>query len=332
LFDSRWIWWNESHYPPLLSSIVASGWYVSGGFSPWFPFLIACGFGLATLGLLYGFLSRLKAHWVGIGAAFILICTPFYWELLAMQLADVPMGYFVLAMVGSLIMGTGVPDLAPTDANNPVIRKAHFQLRAQWILLSGCFAGLALLTKQEGLLLVVSCCVTWFLCLIFKIKSIQHKLKSGVALGWFIGLCPALLMWGWYRSQMAGGSNIYFSQPWERILLCLTDSHRYEVIATKFCLDLFLGFSGPLGLFWFGVLWALFPKDWRPWRTGAFRFGLLVLVILGLLYTLTYLLTPYPLEWQLYFSAQRLWIHLWPSMILLASWLIDWPTVKEIEK
>jgi hypothetical protein len=341
LFDNRWPWWNESHYPPLLPAVVSAGWYVAGSFSQWFPFLIACGFGLSTLGLLYGFLSRLKTHWVGVGAALILICTPFYWELLAQQLADVPLGYFVLAMLGSLIMGTGVPDLPQIDCkshqqddfllNLKVKRKAHFQLQAQWILLSGCFAGLALLTKQEGLLLIFSCFTAWFFCLVFKIKSIQYKLKGGFVLGWLVGLCPALLMWFWYRSQMTGLKNIYFGQPWERMLLCLADLHRYEVIGLKFFVDILSGFSGPIGLFWFGVLWALFPKDWRPCQTGAFRFGLLVLVILGLLYTLTYLLTPYPLEWQLYFSARRLWIHLWPSMILLASWLIDWPGLSSEE-
>jgi hypothetical protein len=335
LFDRRWPWWNENHYPPLLSAVVAAGWYVSGSFSPWFPFFIAVGFGLSTLGALYGFVSRLKNHWVGLGAVLVLLATPYYWEILAQQLADVPFGYFLLCVVGSLVMGSRIEPKSNLEQSVDELdlqkqnRKALLQVRYQWILLSGCFAGLVLLTKQEGVLLIISCLMAWGLMFLSKRVLVKRKLPwvltQGLLVMWLVGLVPALLMWGWYRSQMVGVKDIYFSQPWERMLLCLTDLHRYEVIWRKFVQDCFTGFSGPLGLFWFGVLWALFPKDWRPWQTGAFRFGLLVLVILGLLYTLTYLLTPYPLEWQLYFSARRLWIHLWPTMILLTSWLIDWP-------
>lgn len=129
--------WAHPHYPPLWPSAVARGFALAGHESTWVPRAMGLVFTVATVALLAATVTRARGAAQGTLAALTLVATPFFVRHGASQYADVPIAFFFLATFAFMAW--------------------HDEARSGrgFMVLAGLSASLALLTKNEGAIVLV---------------------------------------------------------------------------------------------------------------------------------------------------------------------------------
>lgn len=134
---SRNLYDGHQDYPLLLPSLIASGWKVAGTESTAIPAFIGILFTFAVVALLVSSVSFLSNDGRGFAAGLVLLGTPDFILQGSTQMADVPLGFFILLTVVLLYLSER------SEENN------------FFLMLSGMSAGFAAWTKNEGLLFLV---------------------------------------------------------------------------------------------------------------------------------------------------------------------------------
>src|SRR5215469_3214124 len=135
---SAQISWSHPDYPVLLPGLIALCWTLSGGESTLTPVAVSFIFTFATAGVLISALGVLRGRTQAWIAGALLVGTVEFVEVGAMQYADVPLSFYIVATVALLCL----QDRRPGD----------LRLTA----LAGLMAGFAAWTKNEGLLFVIA--------------------------------------------------------------------------------------------------------------------------------------------------------------------------------
>jgi hypothetical protein len=184
-----------------------------------------------------------------------------------------------------------------------------------FLILAGMAAGFSAWTKNEGILFLLLLFVLHFAVTIRK-KGRKTYVSELVAL--LTGAAPAILVILIYKMRVAASNDVIAAQGHGSTVHWLLDISRYRLVMSRFGSEL-LSFGGwsptfaiPLVLFFYFLLLGskVEKKDVAVTSIG----GLLPIVML-IGYFFVYILTPYPLEWHLESSLNRLFLQVWPLAI-----------------
>lgn len=290
--------WSHPDYPVLVPSLVVRAWLYAGKATLLGPALVAATFGFAAVALLVTALGALRAPSQGLLAGMVLLGTPFFIRHATSLYADVPLAFFFLAALVCLALD----DRAGGTTS-------------RFALLAGFSAGLAMWTKNEGLLFTG--------CLVAGIAAAGRRdgwtetRRRLVSLG--AGLLLPLLVVVSFKLTFAPPNDLLSTLSVERTLGRVTDPGRYLTVLRAYALHLAtFGANGLPGAVWplavfAGVLgWNPMERR-RAWARGAATaLGLLLaghfMVFVSMADELARLLAS---------SLDRLILQLWPSALFL---------------
>ncbi len=287
---------NPGH-PLLLPASVARLWAYSGTETTFAPGLLSFSFGAAIVASVIGALGVNRARaWI---AGAVLLAPEDYLKQVMSQMADVPLGFF--------IMGTLV-----------VLRKDHVpdwlnaaEARAM-LLLAGLLVGFGAWTKNEGIvfLAIAALLVAWTI--------FRHGRLRDVA--WFaVGLAPGILTVLYFKLVIAPGTPVYVAQQEGSpgILALVLGPERHAVVWPLLWQGLVL-WGGPLarGVVPVAIL-AAFAAALAPGGRSA-RGVCAVTFLMLAAYYLVYIITPLDIVMMVNTSFGRLLAQLWPALVLTA--------------
>jgi hypothetical protein len=281
--------WSHPDYPLLLPAFVARGWKLLGRESSSIAIALGCFFTFGCAGVTTATLGILRGARQGILAGLALAATPFLYVQGAMQCADVPLAFFILATLACLAVAD------------------RFHSRG-FAAIAGVAAALGGWTKNEGLL--------WFGALLLARAIVTHRrLMPSLLAGALPVLAPILF----FKARIATASDVFGAAGRSGMMARALDPARYHLIARE-AIRHVLSF-GPLLFGGFAILAvyvavAGLRRDKRD--RDILRTGVLALSFTTLGYGAIYLLRPLDLGWLLGTSADRLLLQLWPGMVFVA--------------
>jgi hypothetical protein len=292
-------------YPLLLPGAVARLWTYMGTDSALAPATVAMMFTFATVGLAGASLALLRTSRQAILAILVLLGTQSLVAHGASQYADIPLAFFVLATVVLLFLH----DRAEQGRG--------------LMILAGAAAGFAAWTKNEGLLFLAAIVVARCAAV-----SVRHGWRTYAGeLRWFTaGLAPVLAVVAYFKLYLAPTNDLVAGQGLAETLPRLLDAGRYLAVARVFAAEVWrLGDSGLMGAVPLLVVYLLCvgPKVNLLDRPAlATSLAALALVVSG--YVVALVTTPGDFLRLLNRSADRLLLHLWPT-IVFACFMIARP-------
>ena len=302
--------WSHWDYPLLLPLSIVRGWRYMGSETPVLPAIMGFCFTLLTLGLLLTTLTLLRGRLQGCLAAMVLLGTPFLITMGAAQFADVPLAFFILMTLGML-----------------TLQARAEEGRGGMLLLAGLAAGMAAWTKNEGILFLLVVALSLFAA---TVRTGSWREASRRTAGFLAGAMPIMLIVLAFKLLLAPTGDLAAGISWSALAEKLVDGDRYAQIARAFLL---MGISFTQGLVDVRVgmqfnpgavnillliaylLFAGIQIDRRD-RTGLLAVGA-VLCIMPAGYFFVYVMTPLDLTYHLITSLNRLFLQLWPGVILL---------------
>jgi hypothetical protein len=288
---------THGDYPLLLSGYIARCWSLLGSVDdPAVPIAVAGLFSFATVGLIAGGLAVLRGWNAATLGGLVLLGTATFLLDSPWQCADVPLGFYYLAVFVLFFVFMDSPS------------------RSRLPVLAGLALGCAAWTKDEGMLfaVVAGCC---FVASLFLAK----KGGSGRTLVLLAaGAIPALAVVLYFKIFLAP-KGIWAPLTVSAALHKMTDLSRYsQIIKTLWDEILVLG-SGiahpAVGLAILAVCLGV-PKSRLREPVVITSFVALLATFAG--YVFSYVVTPLDLTWHLQTSVGRLLVQLVPSAIFLA--------------
>jgi hypothetical protein len=285
-------------YPLLVPSTTARFWRYMGMEVPeasaWLGIVMAFS-SMAALGLT---LAELRGATLGGLFAITLISTPNYLAYAASQYADIPVSFFFLACLALIAI---------------YFERSSEPDALRMLGVAGFAAGCACWTKNEGILFIVGCGAGFLFLLL------RDRLGGIRRLGAFAaGLAIPLIVTITFKLTNHVQNYVVAYEPGK--LQKALDLSRHEMIL-RYSGQYFLSFGVwafspyiPLLAFIFltGVSRSVFAS--RGWQTIA-----VILVTLVAGYYAVYLTTPVELKVHIETSMDRLYLQLWPSLLLLAG-------------
>lgn len=284
--------WSHPDYPLLVPLNVARLWNYAGAADSAIPAILSGLFAIATVAAVFGALRQLRGFAIGAIGALTLIATPAFLEQASWQMADLPVGCFLLSSVSLILLATsGAP------------RPRGLLVTAGWM------AGAAAWTKNEGSLMAL---VSLGALALFGSGAAASRRRSVRLFG--LGLFAPLVLLLFMKLTLAGRSDLLID-PSIHWMMQVFDWNRHQAILSSFgsvAADLVgLPLAVTLALLAFGLR----PMATSERRATAIAASIPLMLLGG--YYLIYLITPRDLEWQLATSNQRLFLQLWPSLILV---------------
>jgi hypothetical protein len=315
--------WSHPDYPLLVPGAVARGWTYAGQETMFVPWLIACLFGAATVGLLMSVLALLRGRSQGYLGGLVLLATAYFLQLTTAQCADVPLGFFFLASVALFeIHDRGTPSPQPSPPQGG-------EGRMRGPLLAGLLTALAAWTKNEGLLFLV---ITVLVRILVAMRDRTYRNAGRELLVFGLGALPVFAVLIFFKLYFAPGNDLIAGQGWQAARDRLLDIGRYFVIVLYYVVAVLLIGPGAVVVL-AGYFRFVGPAPAGPHR----RIGHAAAVLAGMLagYALVYLLAPAPLVWYrdglkiifeqtwqdltwlVWSSLHRLLMQLWPAALLV---------------
>jgi 4-amino-4-deoxy-L-arabinose transferase-like glycosyltransferase len=290
-------------YPLLVPLTIVRFWTYIGRESVIAPILTAFVFFCGTFLLLFGSLAAIRTKMQGYLGALLLIASPLFVSISASQYADVPLAFFLLS---SLVLFT----LAEKENSR----------KYSMIILAGIFASFGAWTKNEGLMVLLSLLGS----LIITRKSGEDRLKDlfvfciGV-----LTIAPFVIL---FKLRYAPADPFISVQNIWNKGGNLLNFAIYRKVMESFVHEVF--HAGGWNV-WFilGLLIYFLICGLRASSIGRSRIlnSWLVIVFISAGYFLSYVLTPYPLDWHLGTSLNRLFLQIWPSFLFIALYKLRAP-------
>ncbi len=296
-------------YPLLIPLSVARLWYFTDVPTPIAPILVASSFTFATVGLLVCAMRILRGPTNALLAGTVLLGTRHFVLVGASQYADIALSFYFLATICLFLLH----DIA-------------YERSDRLLILAGVSAGLALWTKNEGWLFLL--CVATARCTVTVASDGWRRCaKEMVSFGF--GLAPVLALVLHYRVQFASPNDLVSGDRIHTILADFMDFPRYLEITKEFGKQLFVfdrwGYV-PLALLIYS--WLVGIQIREDQRNGLY----FIAAVLGLTlsgYFFVYVITPHELVWHLRHSLDRLYIQLWPSLLMIYFLVVASPQGSE---
>ena len=210
---SNLLYWSSLDYPLLVPVSIVRIWSYLKNDSAIAQILVAALFTFSSVALLISSLSVIRSRSAGLLAGLVLIGSPYFLKTGAYQIADVPLGFYILATVVLFSL------------------KETFDSKSKFLILAGVMAGLAGWTKNEGLL---------FLLVVFIVRMIVVISNSGIKgylkeLRMFAaGVLPILSVLLLFKATISQTNELFSGQNSGAVLERLTDFSRYIIIGKSF--------------------------------------------------------------------------------------------------
>jgi hypothetical protein len=283
-------------YPLLVSSITARFWRYMGHEVPDVGAFLGILLALSSIAVLALTLTELRSRMVGIVMCLTLIGTPSYLYWAASHYADIPISFFFLGTLALIAIHfeTGNRDL-------------------RLLALAGFLAGCAGWTKNEGILFMFAAAVALLLP-VFRYRNDAwigfRAFGGGAAL-------PVLVITGFKLTNNVSNYVVAYKEgKFQRMF----DLGRHFMIWDYVGRYLFSFGAWSVSPFIPLIAFILLAGVHRSiFANYGWRTIVTILVILCAGYYLVYLTTPVDLKWHLESSLDRLFLQLWPSVLLLAG-------------
>ena len=308
--------WSLPDHPLLITGGVARAWNYVGNETLMAPILQAFLFTSATVMLMVFSLSRLQNKNQGLIAGMVLLGTPFFIYSGSSLVADVPVGFYILATVVLYCF------IDEGTKKKPGL-----------IFICGAMAGCAAWTKDEGLLLIAS---------IFIARFIVVTLQNGPgaffkeAVIFSAGLTPVLIIIAYFKFLLVSQNIVYLkdqltpaithilNQDFNVLFNSLTDISKYIIIAKTFLVKFYDLEKWMLIVF--PVFILLMGRSDKKRNNPGIYTSLLILMIMFCGYFTVYLVYPLDnLEWLLEATTKRLLLQILPGSIFVFFLIIAAP-------
>ena len=292
---------THMEYPLLLSSLVARGWIYAGSVAPLVPIAIALVFAIALAILLVSALSLMRGAAIGLLAGMVLLSNPSLLNQAAAQYADVPLAFYFLAALVLIVLGG--------EAARP----------ARYLSLAGAFAGFAAWTKNEGEMLAVALAAALFFG---TWRSAGWRSAARRCAVFLAGALPGLLLVLWFKLALAPPDPLA-GQLTVNLAHTLANPGRWLQVAggfLKVAWDFYCFPAPPL------VLLAVTSVLLRPaplHRRSVTPWLAVLLALAG--YFAIFLQSKYDLDWLFGTALERLYLHVWPTLVLAVFLLLRRP-------
>jgi hypothetical protein len=300
LFRGQPLLWQEafspelaySHldYPLLLPLSVSRAWTFLGSDTPMAPVLLAALFAAATVAVAGISVARARTPAHGLIAAIAVLACPAFLEWAPSQVADIPLGFYMLATFVMMWHAT------TSDASR------------LWWVLAGVSAGLAAWTKNEGavfLVVFMAISAVWVLRK-YRWAGLRYLalLCAGAAVGG-----AALVMFKW---RLAPPNGIVSTLDLATVI-ARADFDRLRFVVEAVGRELWLGGASIVGVLPIVVAFAAIVGIRR--RGVAPAVAVVTVVLQVAIYVMVYVLTPYDLRWHVNTSVDRLMVQVLPSAV-----------------
>jgi hypothetical protein len=297
--------WSHPDYPVLVPSLVARSWLYAGAETLLGPALVAATFTFGAVALLASALAALRSTSQGLLAGMVLLSTPFFILHGTSLYADVPLAFFFLATMVCLAL----------DARQG-------EATTRFAVLAGVAAGLAMWTKNEGVLfslavgagLIVAGGRDW--------AATRRRLR-----GFGSGLLPLLLLVASFKIAFAPPNDLLSTLDVQRTFGRLTSAHRYYLVIQAYTTHI-ASFGGN----GFGsAVWVLAAYLLGLGVSGTdasrrwLRMAAIALMLLLAGHFMVFVSMADELARLLDSSLDRLLLQIWPSALFLFFMLVRTP-------
>jgi len=286
---------SHPDYPLLMPSIVAMCWTLARADSISVPIGVAFLFTLGVSGLLISALGILRGKTQAFIAGILALATSSFVQLGAMQYADVPLSFYMLATLALLCL----QDRFPSDP--------RFSIAA------GLTAGFAPWTKNEGWLFLAAVLLAR---LIVILRFGNRALLGPQFLRIATAALPPVAVVAFFKLRFAPPADLFAQKPAD-LLAHIAIFGRWVITLEGLVKVLFLigGFLVPivvvLGLYWLLVRFHVEDRDRTPLATVLLTLGLMLAGEFA-----AYVSLPPDIVTLLNVSLERLVMQLWPAGLL----------------
>jgi len=290
---SNLLHWTSRDYPLLVPTSVVRIWSYLKYESAIAQILVAALFSFATVALLISSLAVIRSRSTGLLAGFVLMGSRYFLKTGAYQIADVPLGFYILATIVLFSL------------------KEISDSKSRFLIIAGTMAALASWTKNEGIL---------FLIVVFVVRMIVISSNKGIKaylkeLAMFtIGVFPILAVLILFKLKIPSTNELTTGQSIDMVLGRLTDFSRYLVIGKSFIV-FFYDKLAKEWLFILPIYFFLLGKTKQNANAESIKTSFLIVLFMLSGYFFIYLITPLNLSWHLKTSLWRLFLQLWPTII-----------------
>jgi hypothetical protein len=290
-------------YPILLPALVMRGWRAAGEGAA-VPIGLSLAFAILLVVILCAAAAITKSEAGGWFAGACLLATPCFIGLGLNQYADLPVALFAFCAVAcALLPGRGS------------------------MLLSGAFASLAALTKNDGLVHLAAL----VLCIVAVGVRRDDRLRARVrSVAWFAtGAAPGLAILLAFK-RMVPANDLVAQASLTDLLRRAADPSRLVILGREIGLHLIRFKDWGLFLAGTAVLWVILlaGRLKRPMPQPARLAISTAALSLGAFLTVLWL-TPYDVEWHVRTAIDRLVLQCWPVLIFASVLALKPPAETE---
>lgn len=268
---------SHPEYPLLVSAFVGRCWAYGQDASTAVPIATSYLYLLSLLALMIGGIGLLRSQSLGLLAGLALLGTPTLLHEVPAQYADVPITcYFAGAIVLMLL---------------------------DYPLLAGLCASMAAWTKDEGLLFLVLLCAA---ATAFRRRDVPRLI---------MGALPVTFIFLGFKALLHAGTPSILGNSVLGLVPKLEDPSRYGQVIGAFGSE-FVGMASGWYHPLLPVLVLAIVLRFDRERHRDLLFCATVAGSLMLAYFATYIITPYDLTWHLQSSLDRIFVQLWPCLLL----------------
>jgi hypothetical protein len=251
-------------------------------------------YALSLIALLFGLIQRLRDGLQASLATFVMIAQPFVAYYGMMLFADLPLCLYFLASIGLMILF-----ISEGERSLPI--------------LAGLMAGLSGWTKNEGLPFIITSTLAWIYIAFFlgRDRSALKNFLAGLSLP-LLGIACFKIFLAPSNDLLSGGQDV---------LNLVFQAERYVFILRKSFQVLWYLQDGSISIVAILFMYALVVgRAFKPVKGIAPL--LFIMAAQALIYFIVFLTSPHDLDWHVRSSIGRLYLHLFPSLILgLFLWL-----------
>jgi len=277
-------------YPLLLPSILAHGFETVGTNSILIPIVISLLFCLSAILILWGgvYIISQENLFASHFSLLCLIISPFFLLESISQYADIPLSIYLMSLFILLIL-------------------ASTYKKTSMFILCGIILGFLILLKNEGLLISLSILFVWSVFIVFNRQwTFKGFLLTNLV---FLPFVLALL---YFKSLNVSQDHLNAMDFSFDGIVNQAYKNLFDIIS--YYIKTLFKFTEVIILIVIISAFKFFKISFKLSLKGYFLLFSIIVILLG--YTVIYLLTP-NIDFLLSASAKRLFLHVFPSLILL---------------
>lgn len=284
--------YDHPDYPFLLTMSNATTWEILSRETTRGPMALGFLFTVCLVGLLFGLVYALRGFPQAALAAIVLASQPAIAYQGMSQHADIPVSLYFLASLGLIPIY-----MSSREKSIPI--------------LAGFLAGLSAWTKNEGITFILISLLAW--------KFLRSEKKDFVFRSFILGLAFPTLIIVLFKLFLAPNSDLIVGQ--RDMLALLLDWERYRYILVNIGRVFWTIGEGPINIVGLLIIYSIMVSKTHQSIDGL-RQVFFVIFAQFLIYFFIYVTSPRDLEWHVQTSVGRLYLQLFPLMLLaLFLWL-----------